>query len=244
MALNVDKRLLDIYEFLLTRYGRQGWWPLIHYQGCNPTKSGSVSGYHPGNYTLPHLEDEVYEICLGAILTQNTGWPQVEVALNNLYRICELKPARIKKMEAEALKEAIKPSGYFNQKAKKVKIFTEYFISLRGKHIPRREELLDIWGIGRGTADSMLLYAFKVPTFVVDAYTKRIFGNLNMIGPHYTYDEIKDIFEKNLPRDLIIYQEYHALIVEHAKRYYPKRADYKKCPLYQSIVLKGAERIK
>ena len=103
---------------------------------------------------------------------------------------------------------------------------------------------MDIWGIGRETADSMLLYAFKVPTFVVDAYTKRIFGNLNMIGPNYTYDEIKDIFEKNLPRDLIIYQEYHALIVEHAKRYYPKRADYKKCPLYQSIVLKGAERIK
>ena len=167
----------------------------------------------------------------------------MEVALNNLYRICEIKPARINNMEIEELKEAIKPSGYFNQKAKKVKIFTEYFINMGGKHIPRRDELLDIWGIGRETADSMLLYAFKVPTFVVDAYTKRIFGNLNMIGPNYNYDEIKKIFEKNLPRDLIIYQEYHALIVEHAKRYYPKRADYKKCPVYQSIILNRTEFI-
>ncbi|MGA1826061.1 MAG: endonuclease III domain-containing protein [bacterium] len=237
----MDKRVRTIYEFLLARYGSQGWWPLIKYQGCNPTKSGSVTGYHPGNYDLPQREDEVYEICLGAILTQNTGWPQVEVALTNLYRLCGLKPERIQEMDIDELKEAIKPSGYFNQKAKKVKIFTDYFINLGDHSLPGRDELLNIWGIGRETADSMLLYAFKVPTFVVDAYTKRIFVNLNMIGSTYDYDEIKEIFENNLPRDLIIYQEYHALIVEHAKRYYPKKADYKKCPLYRSIVLNDTE---
>ncbi|MGA1867453.1 MAG: endonuclease III domain-containing protein [bacterium] len=237
MTADVDNRLGSIYEYLLAKYGRQGWWPLIHYQGCNPTKSGIVSGYHPGKYTIPESEDEKYEICLGAILTQNTGWPQVEVALKNLVRICALNPASIKKMQMDELKEAIKPSGYYNQKAKKVKIFTDYFMTLKQGYIPRRDELLTIWGIGRETADSMLLYAFKVPTFVVDAYTKRIMNNLKMIEPTYTYDQIKEIFEKNLPRDLVLYQEYHALIVEHAKRYYPKKADYTECPLYQSIVL-------
>ena len=227
--------LLDIYFYLLKEYGPQGWWPLVDYNGCNPTKTGTVSGYHPGDYDLPETRDQIFEICLGAILTQNTGWPQVEKVLKNLQRKNCLNPERILDMNNETLIESIKPAGYFNQKAKKVKIFTEYFINLAQDKIPTREELLALWGVGPETADSMVLYGLKVPTFVVDAYTRRILSNLGIINEKYTYDGIKDLFEKNLPQDLIIYQEYHALIVEHAKRFYYKGADYKKCPLLQRV---------
>ena len=227
--------LLDIYFFLLERYGPQGWWPLVDYQGSNPTKTGSVCGYHPGDYDFPMTQDQVFEICLGAILTQNTGWPQVEKVLKNLQRKNCLNPEQILDMDNETLKENIKPAGYFNQKAKKIKIFTHYFINLSQDQIPIREELLALWGVGPETADSMLLYALKVPTFVVDAYTRRIFSHLGIIHEKSIYDEIKAFFEKNLPQDWIIYQEYHALIVEHAKRFYSKRADYKKCPLVKKL---------
>ena len=229
--------LLDIYFYLLEEYGPQGWWPLVDYNGYNPTKTGTVRGYHPGDYDLPETRDQIYEIGLGAILTQNTGWPQVEKVLKNLQRKNCLNPEHILDMHNETLIESIKPAGYFNQKAKKVKIFTEYFINLAQDKIPTREELLALWGVGPETADSVLLYGLKVPTFVVDAYTRRILSNLGIINKKYTYDGIKDLFEKNLPQDLIIYQEYHALIVEHAKRFYYKGADYKKCPLLQRVEL-------
>ena len=225
-------KIEDIYYFLLDKYGKQGWWPLIQHRRGEPIASGVAPGYHHGNYDLPNCPDEIYEICLGAILTQNTGWIQVKVALKNLFQLNNLKPDLMQKVEIDKIKEAIKPAGYYNQKAKKIKIFTEYFLGLTGNKIPTRDELLAIWGVGPETADSMLLYAFKVPTFVIDAYTKRIFTNLNFIKQNATYNEIKMLFEKNIPKDLIIYQEYHALIVEHAKRYYKRGLDYKNCPIY------------
>ena len=231
----MNQILLDIYYVLLEKYGLQGWWPLVDYNGCNPTKTGIISGYHPGNYDLPENRDQIFEIGLGAILTQNTGWPQVEKVLKNLQRKNCLNPEQIMDMDNESLIENIKPAGYFNQKAKKIKLFTQYFLDLDQDQIPTREELLALWGIGPETADSILLYALKVPTFVIDAYTRRIFNNLKIINEKYTYDDIKSLFEKNLPRDFIIYQEFHALIVEHAKRFYYRGADYKKCPLFQRI---------
>ncbi|MEW5803004.1 MAG: endonuclease III domain-containing protein [bacterium] len=212
----MNQVLLPIYTFLLKEYGQQGWWPLLGPKGCKPVKTGT--GYHPGDYDLPETRNQVFEVCLGAILTQNTGWLQVETALRNLQEKGCLDPEKILEMDIEVLKEAIRPAGYFNQKAKKVTIFTRYFLNLGQSQIPSREELLSLWGVGPETADSMLLYAFKVPTFVIDAYTRRIFSRLGVIHEKSSYDDVKALFEQCLPKDLILYQEYHALIVEHAKR--------------------------
>lgn len=215
----------QIYKDLYKRYGARGWWPLIGYKDHD-------KGYHPSNYKLPKTKLQIYEVCIGAVLTQNVGWVNAEKALINLKKLNALNPKSLMKLDESKLKQAIKPAGYFNQKAKKLKEFTKFYLSLKNK-IPTREELLSIWGIGKETADSMLLYAFKVPTFVIDTYTRRIFTNLGFIDKKADYDEIKKLFEDNLKSDLIIYQEYHALLVEHAKRYYAKKGQYHLCPIYQ-----------
>jgi len=154
--------------------------------------------------------------------------------LLNLKGLKALTPWAIKKFSLEKLKKAIKPSGYFNQKAKKIKKFTDFYLSLKNR-IPARDELLNVWGIGPETADSMLLYAFNIPEFVVDAYTRRVFSKLGFIRKDASYEEIKKLFEKNLPKNLKIYQEYHALIVEHAKKHYSKKP-YGKKDLLLNIV--------
>lgn len=153
-----------------------------------------------------------------ATLTQNTSWPNVEKALINLKKMNSINPKNILTINEEILKDAIKPAGYFNQKTKKIKIFSEFYINLNGK-TPTRNELLNLWGIGPETADSILLYAYKQTSFVIDAYTKRIFSRIGIIDITIKYEDVKQIFEKNLKKDFKIYQEYHALIVEHAKRY-------------------------
>lgn len=232
-------KIEQIYQFLYQKYGPQGWWPLQDFQGTNPTKTGSVMGYHPENYDLPSTSEQVFEICIGAILTQNVGWPNVEKALLNLKGLGVLNPKYLLALDDDKLKEVIRPAGYYNQKAKKIRIFTDFFLDL--ERTPTREELLDIWGIGKETADSMLLYAFKVPTFVVDTYTRRIFFNLGLIDEMAEYDEIKALFEDNLRPDLAIYQEYHALIVEHAKRYYLKKSEYHLCPLHKKSMIGRAD---
>ena len=216
---NKKSQLKNIYETLLKSYGHQGWWPLIDCKGTNPTKTGSIDGYHPKDYSYPKTENQKFEICVGAILTQNTSWAQTEKALLNLNQSNALKPKAIASTKFEKLSLLIKPSGYFNQKARKLKEFTKFYIGL-GENIPSREELLKIWGIGNETADSILLYAFKVPTFVVDSYTRRIFSSLGFVDEKSDYEYIKKLFEKNISPNLEIYQEYHALIVEHAKRCY------------------------
>ncbi|ABO35327.1 DNA-3-methyladenine glycosylase III [Methanococcus maripaludis C5] len=229
-----DKEILQkIYDYLFELYGPQGWWPLLEFDGCNPTKTGSVNGYHPNNYEYPKTKNQCFEICIGAILTQNTSWPSVEKSLKNLRNLIEIKPENIINLDIELLKEAIKPSGYYNQKSERLKGFSKYFIEL--KNTPTSEELLKLKGVGPETADSMLLYAFKVPSFVIDAYTKRILFNLNLIKNNEKYDKIKELFEENIPKNLEMYQEYHALLVEHAKNYYRKKENYYKCPLLKII---------
>ena len=226
-----------IYNFLFELYGPQGWWPLtgLHNSiGTNPTKTGSIRGYHPGDYTYPHTNCQQFEIICGALLTQNTSWQQVERAIINLNQINPLSPEVILSLDPEALKEAIKPAGYYNQKAARLRTLAEWFIELKGR-TPEREELLSIKGVGPETADSILLYAFKQPSFVVDAYTRRIVSNLDLASEKAKYSEIKALFEENLPEDLIIYQEYHALLVEHAKRHYQKKINYPQCPLLKII---------
>jgi len=212
--MNLLKR---IYSILLKKYGFQGWWPLLGCKGTKPTKTGSIKGYHSGDYSCPRNNSQRFEICIGAILTQNTSWPQVEKALLNLKKLKALSPESLMKLDESKLKQAIKTAGYFNQKAKKLKIFAEFYINLKAR-TPTRDELLNVWGIGPETADSILLYAFNVPEFVVDAYTRRIFSKLGFIEKNASYNKIKKLFEKNLEKDFRLYQEYHALIVEHAKR--------------------------
>jgi endonuclease-3 related protein len=215
-----------IYECLFTSYGPQGWWPLTELHetsGKNLTITGAKPGYHPADYTYPQTRNQKFEIICGALLTQNTSWIQVEKALLNLKQINALSPESILSLDPETLREAIRPAGYYNQKATRLKTLAGWFSKL-GDGVPAREELLSLKGVGPETADSILLYAFKQPSFVVDAYTKRIVTNLGLVDEKASYNEIKALFEENLPEDLAVYQEYHALLVEHAKRYYQKKS--------------------
>ena len=159
------------------------------------------------------------------ILTQNTSWLQVEKALLNLKELKALDPKNIIKLKTEILKDAIKPAGYFNQKAERLKLLAKWFLKI--KETPSRQELLSLKGIGAETADAILLYAFKIPEFVIDAYTKRILIDLKLVNKNAKYNEMKEIFENDLPKDYKLYQEFHALLVEYAKRNFSGRKQQK-----------------
>ncbi len=189
--------MLPLYDKLLKKYGHQGWWPIR-------------GKYHPGDFSYPKDDAQRFEICVGAILTQNTSWKNVEKAIESLREKGALSPEKISTMNLLSLGSLIKSSGYFNQKAKKLKYFAKYYLNLKGK-TPSREDLLSLWGIGPETADSILLYAYHQPHFVIDTYTKR-FADSDL-----PYDDLKEMFEQAVPRDYRIYQEFHALIVKHAK---------------------------
>jgi endonuclease-3 related protein len=188
----------------------------------NLNKTGATRGYHPLNYDLPETENQKYEIILGAILTQNTAWTSAEKALWNLMNLNAINPNKLLTLDDNILIEAVRPAGFLNQKSVYLQEITRFFLSLEGI-IPSRKEILKVKGVGNETADSILLYAYKQPEFVVDAYTKRIFSHLGLIDDKISYMELKKLFEDNLPVDIPLYQEYHALIVEHAKRYYRKK---------------------
>jgi len=201
-----------IYESLLSEYDFQGWWPIIN--------SRTLLCEYCGG---PKNEKEIFEVICGSMLTQNVGWdPNVVNALKNLKQKNLLSAKRILSCDEQILKDAIKPTGYYNQKARKLKVMAKFFIDLKGK-APTRDQLLALWGIGPETADSILLYAYNVPCFVVDAYTRRILIHHNVINEDTTYDEIKQLFETQLPKDATMYNEYHALLVEHAKQHYSKK---------------------
>ncbi|MFC1617363.1 endonuclease III domain-containing protein [Candidatus Margulisiibacteriota bacterium] len=201
--------LMHIYSKLYKKHGAQGWWP-----------TGTITSYHPGDYSYPKTESQKFEICVGAILTQNTAWKNVEKALLNLKNVHCLNPEKILSISHEKLAKLINPSGYFNQKAKKLVNFSGFFIKI-GKKTPKRDDLLNIWGIGPETADSILLYAYKVPIFIVDAYTKRLFTCLGIIEKTWKYHDIQAFFENHLEKDYKLYQEFHALIVEEGKNLTP-----------------------
>ncbi|RBQ30531.1 endonuclease III [Arcobacter sp. FW59] len=222
-------KVFSIYKKLYETYGAQGWWPFINYQGKNIQKQGNSDGYHILDYSFPRDENEIFEVCLGSILTQNTTFTSVVKSLNNLNEIDCLNHKKIKNLPIEKLKELIKPSGYNNQKANYVLNFIEFFENLNGK-IPTRTELLAIKGIGFETADSMLLYGFNQAEFKVDAYTKRLLVHNKLLDEKAKYNDIKYFMEDELrkvifdEKELVItYQEYHALIVNHSKLYYSKQ---------------------
>lgn len=214
-----------IYEKLLKNYSYQGWWPIINFNGINPTKTGSITGYHPKNYNFPRNDEERFEIIIGAILTQNTSWPSVEKSLINLREFIDFNAydlLELANFNEEQFKIAIRPAGYYNQKFNYLQNIANFYLDLEGR-TPSRKEILGVKGVGNETADSILLYAYGEKEFVVDAYTKRIFSYLGYFDEKNSYLKIKQLFENNFDGGVQEYQEYHALIVEHAKRYYSKK---------------------
>lgn len=213
-----------IYNKLYKFYGPQGWWPAKNR----------------------------LEVIVGAILTQNTAWGNVEKAIHNLRKAGLLtSPARISKAKPEALAGLIRPAGYFNVKSTRLKNFIRFLAdkyTLSINKMSRREtavlkdELLRVNGIGPETCDSILLYAFRRPVFVVDAYTKRIFSRHKFFRLDASYEEVQEIFTSNLPVDEKVYNEYHALIVRLGKEFCRSRPKCAKCPLKEIKCLAKAMR--
>lgn len=214
----ISNQVLKLYRRLYQIYGPQGWWPLLdlHNKRANPPEGGFIDGYHPGDYTYPKNRQQIFEICLGALLTQNTTWFNAGKALLELEKHKLLSEDALKKTPPEVLAKIIRPARYYNQKARKIKEFVEFFFGLDNR-LPSRDELLAVWGIGEETADSILLYAYKQPEFVIDAYTRRVLKAEKILKQELSYRELKVFMENNLPKDYRLFQEYHALIVEHAK---------------------------
>ncbi len=226
------KSIYSIYEQLFNYYGTQGWWPLIGHDGSNPTKTGSHRGYHPNDYSFPKNREQQFEIVVGAILTQNTAWSNVEMALNNLNSRGVLhSPLKLLESANDSLKEAIRPAGYFNQKCEYLKSVAAFFLECDST--PDRNQLLAIHGIGEETADAILLYAFSVPSFVIDAYTKRFLIYHGIIQGNESYRSIQQIFHGSLPMEYQLFQEFHALFVEHGKRFFSRKPYKDTCFIFE-----------
>lgn len=173
-----------------------------------------------------------FEVAIGAILTQNTNWKNVEMAIDNLRRELSLTPKALAEAPREKLEELIRPSGFFRQKAERLQLLVEHLHThhhgsleqlLRQPLEHARNELLRLKGIGPETADSILLYAGNLPSFVVDAYTRRLFERLGHLNGNEKYEGIRAWFMTRLPQETDLFNEYHALIVEHCKRFCRKR---------------------
>lgn len=202
--------LTDIYDRLYEFFGQQHWWP-------GETK---------------------FEIMVGAVLTQNTSWKNVEKAIGGLKKEKLLSLEKLLKLPVDQLASLIKSCGYYNVKAKRLKNFLEFLDDKGGVDkifkTPRdvlRKELLEVKGIGPETADSILLYAGNFPFFVVDAYTKRIFIRHKVIDEKADYAGIQKLFTENLKRDEVLFNEYHALLVKLGKEYCRKNPSCGSCPL-------------
>lgn len=202
-----------IYRRLFDAFGPQRWWPA----------------------------ESPFEMMLGAILTQATNWHNVEQAIARLKRTGPLQPRRLVAMPSSRLERAIQPSGYFRQKARRVKAFSRWYVTRYGGNIRRmfrtpwsrlRGELLALHGIGPETADSMLLYAGHQPVFVVDAYTTRVFRRHRIIQAGSTYEQVQRVAMRELPAQTTLYNEFHALLVAVGKGYCHRRVpNCEHCPL-------------
>lgn len=207
------KNLLKIYKKLYQTLGPQHWWP-----GKTPL-----------------------EIAIGAILTQNTNWGNVEKAIDNLKKQNALSARVIHKMPVKKLSELIRPTGYFNIKAKRLKSFIDFLMNNYHGSMKRmkntdmhslRKKLLSINGIGPETADSILLYALEKPVFVIDAYTKRVLSRHGIMNHEKPYDEFQELFYSALEKDVKLFNEYHALFVNLGKTFCKKKKPLcELCPL-------------
>lgn len=223
-------RLLEIYKKLHCSYGIQNWWP-------STLESKTTPEYH-GKTPNDRMR---FEIALGAILTQNTTWTNVIKAITKLNAYDMISPEKILSCRNEIVLDAIRPSGYYNQKLKKLINLSEWWlknfkdIKIGSKDIRYiskiRESVLTVNGVGPETADSILLYALDLPSFVIDTYTKRIMARHYGFSTNIKYEALRDKFTKELPQDLQLYKEFHALFVELGKKHCKKSICLPACPL-------------
>ena len=208
----MKRALREVYERLEAHYGPTHWWP----------------------------GDTAFEVAVGAVLTQNTAWSNVEKAITNLKRERLLNPKAILACPDARLHAALRPSGYLRVKAERLRSFCGYLVEQYGGSMTRmarqpldtlRPELLGVDGIGPETADDILLYACGKPVFVVDAYTRRILGRHGLIPQDIGYEALRALFEANLDSDVALFKEYHGLIVYTGKDFCRRAPKCEECPL-------------
>jgi len=208
----ISETLVEIYELLFERFGPQHWWP----------------------------GETQFEIIIGAILTQNTSWANVEKAIANLKTADSMSAEKVHSLHVTQLAELIRPAGYYNIKAARLKNFLDWLFNDYDGDLTNieqldtarlRAQLLAVKGIGAETADSILLYAFDRPVFVIDAYTARVTCRHKLMGPDADYEQLQRLFESNLPQDIRLFNEYHALLVKVGKEYCRPKARCSGCPL-------------
>mgnify|MGYP005842546397 CR=1 FL=1 len=206
------RRLLDVHQRLFSTYGPQHWWPA----------------------------ETTFEVVVGAILTQSAAWTNVEKALHNLRTAGALSPAALHSLDVGEIARLIRPSGYYNTKARRLKAFVEMLAAsfesdldalLALPEATLRRLLLSTYGVGPETADSILLYAAGRPVFVIDAYTRRVFSRLGIRPREDSYHGWQTLFMASLAPDAALFNEYHALIVRLAKDVCRKRPCCRLCPL-------------
>jgi len=205
--------LIALYDRLFRAFGPQRWWP----------------------------DETPFEVMVGAVLTQNTNWQNVERAIANLKAEDLLTPTRLGACPPDRLARLIRPSGYFNVKARRLRAFLEWLLARTGgddlaplARVPTdrlREDLLGVRGVGPETADSILLYALDRRVFVVDAYTRRFLARHRLIAPDASYESVRALFEARVPRSRKLYNEYHALIVNLGKNVCRPTPRCESCPL-------------
>jgi endonuclease-3 related protein len=239
-AMLSEMDLQSIYEIFLNAYGPQGWWPVLCMKG---TPEFDERGYHPGLYTIPENGRQRWEIQCGAILTQNTAWKNVEKAMTALFADGIDSPEAVSALTHERLAELIRPSGYYNQKTDRLKLFADFVLSDTDT-LPSRKDLLALKGIGPETADSMLLYAWHQPVFVVDLYTVRLLIRTGCVSPEILkmapvkrYEHVQNFitlqFYHTRQNKEPFYSEFHGLILQHAKQHCSSKPSCISCPLEQ-----------
>ena len=220
-GMRVAHPLLDIYRRLHDAYGPQHWWP----------------------------GDTPFEVIVGAILTQSAAWANVEKAIANLKAAGALSPEGLSRVSEAELARLVRPTGYFNAKARKLKAFMAFLLERFDGELDRllaapveelRPLLLATHGIGPETADSILLYAAGQPVFVIDAYTRRLFSRLGTAPDRDSYDSWRALFMENLEPDASLFNEYHALIVRHGKDVCRRRPRCQLCPLLEGCPTGGS----
>jgi len=208
----MPEKLLQIYKKLYTSFGPQHWWP----------------------------GDTPFEVAVGAILTQNTNWGNVEKAIENLKKNRLLRPSALHELSHDRLAALIRPAGYFNIKAKRLKNFIDLLMHEYQGSMQKmkkedlsfvRKKLLSVNGIGPETADSIILYALEKPVFVIDAYTKRVLSRHTILDHDASYDTFQGLFHAKLKENVSLFNEYHALVVRLAKEYCRTKPVCTGCPL-------------
>ncbi|MDP2666275.1 MAG: hypothetical protein Q8P05_02130 [Candidatus Diapherotrites archaeon] len=215
-----------IYQKLLLTYGPQGWWPIWH--------ADASKRYRMGSYDHPRNEKELLEICVGALLAQNTSWKNAEKAVEQLSKKGYFDSVKkLSTTKKEIVIPLIRSAGYYNQKADRIIRFAQHVKENHGTMTTMlkqpaetlRAELLGINGVGEETADSILVYAAHQPYFIADAYARRILTRVHGWGKEPTYGKMVSFVHEKMPpkpKNYVAYNEFHSLLVEHAKRYCTK----------------------